>query len=471
MESCVLVAGSVERTSRTRKSILYKFVCFGLKPKPKNYCLHLNYFIAAGMWLIIILRAMQVMKKQILFVGMLLIFLSIFSSTVNATTPDEVYQRKMAALKSQIDLSYNPVARPFIEEYLNNPEKVQELIGRSKYYFPLLERELRSKGLPTDLKYLAATASMLDPSAVNTNGASGIWMMMYPVSKMYKLKVNTYVDERRDPVKSSNVAAQHFRDLFSIYKSWPLVIASYGCSPVTLNKCIHVSNNSLYFWDIYPHLPSFCKDLYPRVIATAYILNYYKDHGIKTAEPDFEMESDSFLVNKWLSFQQVASVTGASVEEMRELNPIFRKDIIPFSLEGYTLKVPRSHAKNFEMLKDSVYRPLNPIEILPSAIEKCDEQLIDSLSGKTETKGKGTTQPKFTKRKVLYSVKKRDNLGDIADWFDVSAAEIKSWNKLHKGKIKTGQKLAIWVEGNKTGYYKKINKMSVGQKKKLKRRD
>ncbi|MBC7745768.1 MAG: transglycosylase SLT domain-containing protein [Flavobacterium sp.] len=380
----------------------------------------------------------------------------------------------MAALKSSIELIYHPSAKPFIEEYLSNPDKVRELIGRSKYYFPLIEKALRAKGLPSDLKYLAATASMLDPTTVNANGASGIWMMTYPVSKMYKLKVNTYVDERRDPYKSSNVAAQHFKDLYSIYKSWPLVIGSYGCSPVTLNKCIHISNNSLYFWDIYPHMPSFCKDLYPRVIATAYILNYYKDHGIKTAEPDFEMESDSILVNKWLSFQQIASVTGATVDEMKELNPSFRKEIIPFSVDGYYIKVPLSKAKNFYLLKDTVYRPINPIDIQPNAIIKSNEEFTDSLAvtkGKKAPKDKEEETPKFTKKKIIYVVKKGDILTDIADLFDVKINDIKSWNKLKKTKLKYGQKLTLWVEGNKTGYYKKINKMTAGQKKKVKRKD
>ncbi|MDP1727400.1 MAG: transglycosylase SLT domain-containing protein [Bacteroidota bacterium] len=415
---------------------------------------------------------------------LIILFIGLLGSgnviATNTTEADDLYKTRMAALKSTIDLAYHPSAKPFIEEYLSNPEKVRELIGRSKYYFPLIERALRSKGLPSDLKYLAATASMLDPSAVSINGASGIWMMTFPVSKMYKLKVNTYVDERRDPIKSSNVASQHFRDLYSIYKSWPLAIASYGCSPVTLNKCIHNSNNSLYFWDIYPHMPTFCKDLYSRVIATAYILNYYKEHGIKTAEPKFEVVFDTVMVNKWLSLQQISSVTGSTLEELRELNPIFRKDIIPFSLEGYYLKIPRSKAANFYLLKDTVYRPLNPIEIQPSTIQKADEALIDSINGKgvasagagkskAELKAKEPTG--FSKRKVTYIVKKGDNLGDIADWFDVTQAEIKSWNKLKKNKVNAKQKLIIWVEGNKTGYYKKINKMNASQKKKLKRKD
>lgn len=378
---------------------------------------------------------------------------------------DEVYQARLAALKSPLELNYNPAVKQFIEEYLNNPEKTKALISRSRHYFPMLERKLKSKGLPIELKYLAATVSELDPSAVNTSGASGIWMMAYPVSKMYKLKVNTYIDERRDPVKSTAIAGQHFKDLFSIYKSWPLAIASYGCSPVTLNKCIHISNNSLYFWDIYPHMPSFCKDLYPRVIATAYIMNYYREHGIGSAEPTLEIETDSILVNKWLSFQQIASVTGVSVEEMRHLNPVFRKDIIPFTIEGYYVRVPKSKSNAFILLKDSVYRPINSNEILAEPTKKIMEDAVDSIAGIKQTPNK------FTKKKVIYIVKKGDNLGDIADWFDVTTREVKSWNKLKKNSVNYGQKLTIWVDGSKIGYYKKVSKMTAAQKKKIKKKD
>ncbi|MDZ4668652.1 MAG: transglycosylase SLT domain-containing protein [bacterium] len=378
---------------------------------------------------------------------------------------DEVYQARLAALKSPLELTYNPQVKQFIEDYLNNPEKTKSLISKSRRYFPMLEKGLRAKGIPTELKYLAVAVSELDPSALNASGASGIWMMAYPISKMYKLKVNTYIDERRDPLKSTSIAAQHFKDLFSIYKSWPLAIASYGCSPVTLNKCIHISNNSLYFWDIYPHMPSFCKDLYPRVIATAYIMNYYREHGITLVDMKVDVETDSLLVNKWLSFQQISSVTGVSIEELRELNPVFRKDIIPFSVEGYFIRVPKSKSKEFILLKDSVYRPINSSEILADPIKKIQEESIDTLAGAKQN----TT--KFSKKKLLYTVKKGDNLGDMADWFDVTAKEIKSWNKLKSNNLKYGQKLIVWVEGSKVGYYKKINLMSLAQKNKIKRKD
>lgn len=398
----------------------------------------------------------------------LLVFLLLNSGNLYAALKgqDEVYQSRLAALKTGLEINYHPSAKPFIEQYLANPEQIKLLVARSKFYFPLLEKSLKQKGLPTDLKYLAATASLLDPSAVNANGASGIWMMMFQVSKMYKLKVNTYVDDRRDPVKSSQVAAQHFKDLFSIYKSWPLAIAAYGCSPVQLNKSIHSAGNSLYFWDIYKVMPSYCRDLYPKVIATVYILNYYKEHGIKIVEPIQFPVCDTVWVPKWLSFQQVSNSLDMPIELIRELNPQFRKDIIPYAQEPYYIRIPTDKAAKFSLLKDSVYRPINQTEFQPISIEK-DPEAVE----KSSEKGEKPVEKKEKIKKIFYTVKRGEVLSDIADWFDVSSADLSKWNKIKKNKIKAGQKLAIFVPASKTGYYNRINKMTAAQKKKLKRKD
>ncbi len=398
----------------------------------------------------------------------LLVFLLLNSGNLYAALKgqDEVYQSRLTALKTGLEINYHPSAKPFIEQYLANPEQIKLLVARSKFYFPLIEKSLKQKGLPTDLKYLAATASLLDPSAVNANGASGIWMMMFQVSKMYKLKVNTYVDDRRDPVKSSQVAAQHFKDLFSIYKSWPLAIAAYGCSPVQLNKSIHSAGNSLYFWDIYKVMPSYCRDLYPKVIATVYILNYYKEHGIKIVEPIQFPVCDTVWVPKWLSFQQVSNSLDMPIELIRELNPQFRKDIIPYAQEPYYIRIPTDKAAKFSLLKDSVYRPINQTEFQPISIEK-DPEAVETSS----EKGEKPTEKREKIKKIFYTVKRGEVLSDIADWFDVSSADLSKWNKVKRNKIKAGQKLAIFVPASKTGYYNRINKMTAAQKKKLKRKD
>ncbi|MCX6186895.1 MAG: transglycosylase SLT domain-containing protein [Bacteroidetes bacterium] len=390
---------------------------------------------------------------------------------------DELIQTRLAALKPQLELVYHPEVKKFIEEYLANPDKTREIIGASKYYFPMIERTFKIKSVPADLKYLAVVASDLQPQANNASGNSGIWMMAYNVSKMYKLKVTTYIDERRDPIKSTQISASHFRDLFSIYKSWPLAIAAYGCSPVTLNKCIRMAGNSLYFWDVYNYLPTTCRDLYPRYVAAVYVMNYYKEHGIKSVLPDIYEDVDTVVVNKWLSFQQISSTLGVSIEDLRKLNPEFKKDVIPFNLDGYVIKLPKSKGKMFYLLNDTVYRNINPTDFTPVEIRKVPEKEADSAITEEEKEskiikhGQAEKENTFDKKRVFYVVKKGDNLADIADWFDVSAAEIKSWNKLRKQQVNKGKKLTIWVKASKTGYYKRINSMSLKQKKKLKRKD
>jgi membrane-bound lytic murein transglycosylase D len=407
------------------------------------------------------------------FLGIFLV-LSFLTNPIKANNNDELYQSRLAALKTSIEVNYHPAVRTYIEQYLANPELVKSLISRSKLYFPPIEKSLKQKNLPIDLKYIAAAASGLDPITVNTNGNSGVWTMSYAVAKMYKLKQNTYIDERRDLVKSSLAAAQHLKDLFAIYKSWPLAIAAYGCSPVQLNKGIHAAGNSFYFWDIYKVMPASCRDLYPKVIATVYILNYYKEHSIRMVEPLQLPVSDTVWVSKWLSFQQISTATSVPIEVLRDLNPVFKKDIIPFSQEPYFLRIPADKVSKFSTLRDTVYRQYHPIEIQPIAIEKDTTEVAQTPveSNHQESKANKQTNTRSLKP-IKYTIKKGDILTDIADWFDVSVYDLKAWNpkQTKRGKVKRGLVLKIYVQSNKTGYYRRINSMSMTQKKRLKRRD
>jgi membrane-bound lytic murein transglycosylase D len=427
----------------------------------------------------------QLYKLQI-NAAKIIAILMLFAIPFKIFAQDQIYIQRLATLRSQTELIYNPEVKKYIENYIQNPAKTRDLIALSKYYFPILEKQLRAKGLPTDLKYLAVSSSELNPTFSNANGASGIWTMSYTVSKMYKLKVNTYVDERRDINKSSAVFAQHFKDLYSIYKQWPLAIGAYGCSPISMNKSIRMAGNSLYYWDIFNYLPTNCRDLYPQFVAATYILNYYKEHGIKATATDLVYENDSVLVNKWLSLSQIANTLSIDLDELRKLNPMFKKDIIPMSADGYYIKIPKNKSKLFYLLNDSVYKPINT-DVAPIIIQKEEPQdhtivinenvpeVVPSNNKNTNSKKdkiKTETETKSQKlAKVFYIVKRGDVLNDIADWFDCSNSDIKHWNKLKSNKVQKGKKLTIYVAANKTGYYKRINKMPTKQKKKLKRKD
>jgi membrane-bound lytic murein transglycosylase D len=394
-------------------------------------------------------------------------FICVSNAMGQSPKQDEIYAQRLATLKSSVEFTYNAEVKKYIDHYLENPDKIKELLGVSKRYFPLIEKALKVKNLPIELKYLAVAVSELNPLAENTFGASGQWMMMYTVSKMYKLKVNSFIDERKDVVKASTAAASHFKDLYSIYKQWPLAIAAYGCSPVMLNKCIRMANNSLYFWDVYPHIPESSRGLFPKVIATAYIFNFYKEHGIKIPIAEAPIETDSVLVNKWLSLQQISATIDIPLEKLRELNPIFKKDIIPYNPDGYWIFLPKNKLTLFELLKDSVYNPLpKQQEFAPIAIQKSAD---DTAAVQPITQEKA--EPRVKKAKVYYTVKRGDNLGAIADWFDVSQEEVRKWNKIKGNNIAAGKKLHLFVNANKTGYYKRINNMNATQKKKLRNKD
>lgn len=414
--------------------------------------------------------------------GFIAAYLLMISVVFAQSNTEQLYIQRLESIKSQIELTYHPEVKKHIDAYLANPEKTRELIGLTKLYFSSLEKSLRQKGVPTDLKYLTVALSEMNAQTQTPSGASGIWLMPYNVSKMYKLKVNSYVDERRDITKSSAVAATHFKDLFSIYRQWPLAIAAFQSTPIMLNKSIRMAGNSMHFWDVYPFIPENTREAYPKFVAAAYICNFYKEHGIKPTQASFFFDTDTVLVNKWLSFQQISSTLDISLEQLRILNPIFKKEIIPYNLEGYLVVLPKAKGRFFNLLKDSVYKPLpSPGEFSPVAIQKAPSDTLKNQPNESSTpeneqqkKGKDLTKdenPAFDKKRVYYTVKKGDIISDVADWFDVTPAEIKSWNKLKSNQLKTKQKLTIWVKQNKTGYYKRINGMTASQKKKLKRKD
>jgi membrane-bound lytic murein transglycosylase D len=409
------------------------------------------------------------MKKHF-YIFISFVFAVCFTSAQTASPlikieTSEVYRERIASLKSGVELIYRDEIKNHIDQYLANPEMTKQIIIRSKKYFPIIEKQLKQKNLPLDLKYLAVAASGLDPTKTGPSGESGMWMMMYNVSKMYKGKINSYIDERKDPLVSSNIAVSHLKDLHAIYYQWPLAITAYAVSPFMLNKTIRRAENSLYFWDIYPLLPEGARDLYPRMIAAMYIFTYHQEHGIKL--PVFadatKQEIDSVRINKWLSFQQISAVIELPVDDIRMLNPKFKRDVVPFAAEGYWLYIPKNKLLAFDRLKDSVYNPHPGVDLYdPIVVEKDSELLVQRpIAAKPQP-------PAFDKVKVFYTVKKGDNLAEIAKWYDVSVNDIKSWNNLKSTTIYAGQKLTVWVKSSKSGYYKRINTMTRAEKNRLK---
>ncbi|QIK59628.1 LysM peptidoglycan-binding domain-containing protein [Dysgonomonas sp. HDW5A] len=341
--------------------------------------------------------------------------------------PDSVYINRLYCLPTEMELVYNPVVRSYIDMYTGRMRgSVEYFLGKSDYYFPIFEQALDKYGLPLELKYLPIIESALNPTIASRMGATGLWQFMIGTGKMYDLEVNTLVDERRDPIKSTEAAARYLRDLHNIYGDWNLVIAAYNCGPGNVNKAIKRSGGQRDYWAIYPYLPKETRGYVPAFIAAAYVMNYYSEHNICPFEYKYTHSTDTILVDKQLHLQQVAEVLNVPLDELRTLNPQYKKDIVPGEFKSYVLNLPSMNAVEFELQRDSIFSY--------KATEFLAHRKVVTPSGYTASVGTNATR---------YKVRRGDNLASIANKYGVSSAQIKRWNGLKSNRLRAGQILAV----------------------------
>jgi membrane-bound lytic murein transglycosylase D len=379
---------------------------------------------------------------------------------------DDIYEKRIKEIESDVALAYNAEVKQYIEEYLlNKGGETSRMIGLAEHYFPAMEKILKENDVSPDLKYVAAASSNMNTTAVSEYGASGTWQLMYNTATLYQLKINSYVDERRDPLKATKAAAQHLHELNKIYKNWNLSIAAYASTPLNVNKAIRNADGSLKYWEVHPLLPQETRYLMPKFVAAAYILKYYREHMLKSQPPMIFSNPDSAMVDKWLSFEQISSTLNIDIDHLRVLNPIFKKEIIPFSPQAYVILLPKGKGSQFYKLKDSIYKTVSkPIDMSPMTIEKADSIEKAEIANRPPSAVPATV-------KLIYTVKSGDIMGNVADWFDVSIADIRRWNKLKSNSLIIGKKLFIFVPGKKADYYRKINAMTAKQKRAVQLKD
>lgn len=347
----------------------------------------------------------------------------------------EAYTDRLRRLPSGMELPYNEIVKKFIEQYVGRLRRsVSYMLGAQNFYIPIFEEALDAYGLPLELKYLPVIESALNPNAVSHVGATGLWQFMLATGKRYGLEVNSLVDDRRDPIKSSWAAARYLRDLYNIYKDWSLVIAAYNCGPGNVNKAIHRSGEIYDYWQIYPYLPQETRGYVPAFIAANYAMNYYCEHGISPMQVSLPTSSDTIVISRDLHLQQVADLCRLPIEEVKALNPQYRTNIVPGSWRPSTLRLPQEAISVFIDYGDSIYN-YRAQELLP---RRSTVSVNEAYASQTRS-----SSSKSRKSARYATVRKGDSLGLIAQRNGTSVAALRRLNGIRGGYIHPGQKLRV----------------------------
>ncbi|SFC96194.1 LysM peptidoglycan-binding domain-containing protein [Algibacter pectinivorans] len=328
--------------------------------------------------------------------------------------------------RTPFNVEYNPSLENVIKSYLKHRRNsIQNLLTLSAFYFPMFEGELDKHNIPLEIKYLAIVESALKPRARSRVGATGLWQFMYGTGKEYGLDVSSYVDERSDPIKSTEAAAKYLSRLYKIFGDWDLALAAYNSGPGNVGKAIRRSGGYRNYWNIRHNLPRETAGYLPAFLANMYIFEYAKEHGFKNYKPEFAyFETDTVLVKQQITLDQVSEAVGTPIEQLQFLNPSYKLDIIPFIKdENYVLRLPRSVVGTFVNNEERIYA------YAKAELDKREKQMPQFIESQKNT---------------IYRVKSGDYLGKISRMYGVRVSEIKRWNGLRSNNLKIGQRLTIF---------------------------
>jgi len=354
--------------------------------------------------------------------------------------PEDTYRKRMAKIDalSPFDLVYNDAVRPYIDMYSKKRRSLtSRMLGLAQLYFPLYEEKLTKYNMPLELKYLSIIESALNPTAKSKAGASGPWQFMYQTGLMYNLNVNSYVDERCDPEMATEAACKYLKYLHGLYNDWNLALAAYNAGPGNVNKAIRRAGGKVDYWAVRPYLPLETQGYVPAFIAVNYVMSYYKEHNIFPTQPKyFHYEIDSVYITANVTFDQVSKIVSVPVEDLKFLNPMYIKGVIPGSARPYPLNLPKKAVGDFMANERLLYQALEKTVVVAK---------VDSSSSHTasDPNAEVATIPTSTK-KVVYTVQKGEYISLIARKFQVKVSEIMEWNNLKAEGLYVGQKITVY---------------------------
>lgn len=371
------------------------------------------------------------------------------------------YEKRLASLPTEIEMPYNDIVGKMINMYLGKRRGlVADMLALHSYYGPIFLEELLKEGMPTELQYLPVIESAINPNAVSRAGAAGLWQFMPGTAKGLGMEVNSLVDERRDARLSSRNAARYLHQLYDIYNDWSLAIAAYNCGPGNVNKALRrAGGGKKDFWQIYNYLPKETRGYVPAFIAANYVMNFHDKHNIRPTVVRRHLTTDTIVVNKRIHFNQIADVLNIPVDEIRMLNPQFRKDIIPGNYRPYTLTLPKQQCLSFLMSEDAILahdadlyaqrtyvEPGDPDAAEPEIVDENGERnlaAVERQSANASANMELAMNPTEDIVTLTHVVGRGENIKDIAKKYSVSATDIKRWNHLRRGKVKEGDELRI----------------------------
>jgi membrane-bound lytic murein transglycosylase D len=348
--------------------------------------------------------------------------------------PDATYdeiQARLKTIETEIPLNFNARVKSFVDYFtVRDRAYTKMVLGRSTYYFPIFEEILARYDMPDELKYLAIVESGLNARAQSWAAAVGLWQFIYFTGRTYGLHVDWYVDDRMDPIKSTEAAAKYIKSLYNMFGDWELALAAYNCGPGNVRKAIRRSGYKKKFWDIYPYLPRETRSYLPQFVAIAYAFNFAEEHNLILGESDYlyYMETDTIMVKNFTNLNTIAQMLDVCESDIEMLNPAIKRSAVPENGKYFAIRLPADKM---------AYLNENRFEILDSA----------SRTGKKEIEylARNTVGSTYGRDKVIHRVRSGDVLGKIAGQYHVKVTDIKKWNNLHSNTIRIGQKLDIWL--------------------------
>ena len=362
----------------------------------------------------------------------------------NKTYPKETYIERLSRLPNVMEMPYNDIVQKFIDRYTGRlRHSVSYMLGASNFYTPIFEEALEAYGLPLELKYLPVIESALNPMATSHAGAAGLRQFMVATGKQYGLEINSLIDERRDPIKSSFAAAQYLKDLYTIFGDWNLVIAAYNCGPENINKAIHRAGGEADYWKIYPYLPRETRGYVPAFIAANYVMNYYCEHNICPMRTQLPAKTDTIIVHKDVHLKQIAEVCGIDIEELRTLNPQYRRDIVNGSNKPSIIRMPATATNTFIANEDSIYNYKTETLFTRRSLVEVDNETNKSSVRKSATKRKSSSRRKRRTRVKRVTIRQGDTLSEIAERNHTTVKRLRQLNGIRGNNIRAGKKLRV----------------------------